>query len=187
MKLKTSVTQPSMTEPPDGDPTRISRLFARFLGLLALYVQAERELEAVESVDPAVSAWPRDAEDRRREVTGTIAAIWTAAVARPVDRPLQRMAKLAGMMIEAETTEAFLTAYTLLDRYSDLFTVAGTDPAALKVRRMLDEAKDRLDDLATLSEHIDPVEVATILAEDAADRVARAAAPATDPSADPWM
>ncbi|MBK4217946.1 hypothetical protein JJJ17_18615 [Paracoccus caeni] len=138
--------------------TTISRAFSRFLGALASYIEAERDIEDVASFDPAFLDWHRDAETARDTVRARIDEIRAAVSTRAEDQPLKRMALLISALINSGSSAEFLSLQMSFKRHAKLFTCAGTDATARRVRQMLYTAGLRLDDLAGLSACVDPAE-----------------------------
>lgn len=145
----------------------ISRHFSCFLGAMAAHVESERDIETVDSFDPAVMAWHRDAEVARGNVIGLINAIQDAEIARIEDVPLKRMAMLTLVMIESDNTFGFQRSFSFLETHSDYFACPGTSAVARRVQQMLRTARDRLQDLHDLTTYVDPLEIP----EDADDSI----------------
>ena len=78
-------------------PTPISALFARLLFSFAEMMARERDLEEIDSFDPAFGAWLTAAERARDSVIDLKRALFGAPIARPEDKPL----KLAGFLLHA--------------------------------------------------------------------------------------
>ena len=158
---------PLVEPPPRYSHSAISRDFSRFLGAMAAHIEAERDIEMVNSFDPAVMAWHRDAEVARGNVIGLINAIQGAEITRVEDIPLKRMAMLTLVMIESDNTFGFQRSFSFLETHSDYFACAGTSVIARRVQQMLRTARDRLKDLHDLTTYVDPLD----LTSDADDRM----------------
>lgn len=150
---KSTVTTPlAATEDPRKGiytPTIIASLFSRFLGALALHIEAERDIQDVDIWDAAFSGWLREAEESLTVVTGFLRQIRDAKVMRASDVPLLRLAILADALIRSQHPDEFLRARSLL-AHRTLFRCVETGPVGRRVRALIDTALLRLDELADL-------------------------------------
>ncbi|TDX19381.1 hypothetical protein, partial [Rhodovulum visakhapatnamense] len=131
------------------------------------YIECERDLEHVDCFDPAFMNWARDAEAARRKTLLLCGDIIRAAICRPEDRPLQRLALLTRALIESETSERFTTLHRALDLHADLFSCPGTTPTLARARHMLNRCHELLDAMAELGEFRDPAEISWAVRSDA--------------------
>ena len=142
---------------PTADPSPIARMFPRFIVALAAYIEAERDAESDWATDPACLEWLRDAERARSTVLCQIQSITDHTLHGHGDFALKAMAMLAGILIRASSTAEFLQAYELLGSHPGAF--AAPTGSSARVQQMLQTARERLADLATLSACVDPYEV----------------------------
>lgn len=130
-------------------PTPISVLFARFLGALALHIEAERDIQDVDVFDAAFSGWLREAEESLTVVTRFLRDIRDAQVMRASDVPLLRLAIVADALLGSEDPNDFLRTRALL-AHRTLFRCAETGPVGRRVVALVKTAVMRLDELADL-------------------------------------
>lgn len=133
-------------------PTPISRTFSELNGALAQYIECERDIECVDSFDPAFANWLTDAEAARHNVLDRIASITTAPISRGADKPLQRISLLTRALITCETGADFTALYAVLGSHGHLFACCENDPVGHRVQLMLEVHQDHLRALADLSE-----------------------------------
>ncbi|WP_444464187.1 hypothetical protein [Rhodobacter capsulatus] len=141
---------------PAADPSPIARMFPRFIVSLAAYIEAERDAESDWATDPACLEWLRDAERARSTVLCQIQSITDQTLRDHGDFALKAMVMLAGILIRASSTAEFLQAYALLGSHPGAF--AAPTGSSARVQQMLQTARERLTDLATLSACVDPYE-----------------------------
>lgn len=130
-------------------PTQITSLFARFLGALALHIEAERDIQDVDVFDTAFSGWLREAEESLTVVTQYLRGIRNAQVMRVSDVPLLRLAILADALLRSEDPDDFLRTRALL-AHRTLFRCVETGPVGRRVTALVKTAVMRLDELADL-------------------------------------
>ena len=135
--------------------TPVSRAFAQLLGTMAVFIEAERDIEDVDVWDPAFRGWLTSAEDALASVTTLLHQIGDAQSQRASDRPLQHMACLYLDLMGSESGEEFCAIRATLPGRAPLLRCCGVDPVARRVRAMLRAAHARLDELATLSAYTD--------------------------------
>lgn len=146
--------------------TPISHTFSELNGALAQYIECERDIECVDSFDPAFANWLTDAEAARHNVLDRIASITTAPISRNADKPLQRISLLTRALITCETGADFTALYALLDCHGHLFACFENDPIGHRVQQMLEVHQDHLHAMADLGEFaedplfVDPTETA---------------------------
>ena len=143
---------------PAADPSQIARMFPRFIVALAAYIEAERDAESDWATDPACLEWLRDAERARSTVLCQIQSITDQTLHGHGDFALKAAAMLASILIRASSTAEFLQAYALLGSHPGAF--AAPTGSSARVQQMLQTARERLADLATLSACVDPYEAA---------------------------
>jgi hypothetical protein len=141
---------------PAPDPSPIARMFPRFIVALAAYIEAERDAESDWVTDPACMEWLRDAERARSTVLCQIRSITDQTLQDLGDFALKASAMLSAILIEASSTAEFLQAYALLGSQPGAF--AAPAGSSTRVKQMLQTARERLADLATLSACVDPYE-----------------------------
>ena len=130
--------------------SRISSHFSRLIIALTTLIEAERDIEDVDVWDPAFDGWLSAAEAARTRVTTLITEIRSTAPARAADRPLARMTLCLDGMLGAETRHDYLHFRKLLDKYAPLFRARGSDVVAYRVNTLLQSARQRVEELATL-------------------------------------
>ena len=133
-------------------PTPISRTFSELNGALAQYIECERDIECVDSFDPAFANWLTDAEAARHNVLDRIASITTAPISRGADKPLQRISLLTRALITCEIGADFTALYALLGSHGHLFACFENDPVGHRVQQMLEVHQDHLHAMADLGE-----------------------------------
>jgi hypothetical protein len=148
--LTTSTLPPADKAPTPFTHTRISALFSRLIVALTTFIEAERDIEDVDVWDPAFDGWLGAAETAQTEVTTLITEIRTTAPVRAADRPLARMTLSLDGMLGAEYRGDYLHFRGLLDKYAPLFRAQGSDVVAYRVNALLQSARQRVEDLATL-------------------------------------
>jgi hypothetical protein len=130
----------------------ISRTFSELNGALAQYIEYERDIECVDSFDPAFANWLTDAEAARHNVLDRIASITTAPISRGADKPLQRISLLTRALITCETGADFTALYAVLGSHGHLFACFENDPIGHRVQQMLEVHQDHLHAMADLGE-----------------------------------
>ena len=130
-------------------PTLIASLFARFLGALAVHIEAERDIQDVDVWDAALSGWLREAEKSLTVVTTFLRHVRDAKVEQASDVPLLRLAILADALLGSEDPDDFQRAHGLL-AHPTLFRCVDPGPVGRRVRALVDTAVLRLDELADL-------------------------------------
>lgn len=150
---KTTFTTPlAATEDPRKGtyaPTLIASLFSRFLGALALHIEAERDIQDVDVWDAAFTGWLREAEESLTVVTTFLRQIRDAKVMRASDVPLLRVAILADALLGSEDPNEFMRFRRLL-AHPTLFRWVEAGPVGRRVCALIDTALLRLDELADL-------------------------------------
>ena len=141
---------------PIPQPSPIARMFPRVIVALAAYIEAERDAESDWATDPACMEWLHDAERARSTVLCQIQSITDQTLHGHGDFALKATAMLAGILIRASSTTEFLQAYELLGSHPGAF--AAPTGSSARVQQMLQTARERLADLATLSACVDPYE-----------------------------
>lgn len=152
MAMTTLTTPLAATEDPCKGtyaPTLIASLFSRFLGTLALHIEAERDIQDVDIWDAAFTGWLREAEESLTVVTTFLCQIRDAKVMRASDVPLLRLAILADALIRSQHPDDFMRARSLL-RHPTLFRFVEPGPVGRRVCALIDTALLRLDELADL-------------------------------------
>ncbi len=132
--------------------TPISRTFSELNGVLAQYIEYERDIECANAFDPAFANWLTDAEAARHNVLDRIASITTAPLSRDADKPLQRISLLTRELITCKTGADFTTLYALLGNHGHLFACFENDPVGHRVQLMLEVFQDHLHAMADLGE-----------------------------------
>lgn len=130
-------------------PTKISVLFARFLGALAVHIEAERDIQDVDVWDAAFTGWLREAEESLKVVKTFLRHIRDAKVMRAADVPLLRLAILADGLIRSADPDDFQRARGLL-AHPSLFRCLEAGTVGRRVDAMVRTAVHRLDELADL-------------------------------------
>ncbi|RGP35196.1 hypothetical protein [Pseudotabrizicola alkalilacus] len=130
-------------------PTLIASLFSRFLGAIALHIEAERDIQDVDVWDAAFTGWLREAEESLKVVKTFLRQIRDAQVVRASDVPLLRLAILADALIRSADAGDFQRACGLLT-HPTLFRCVETGPVGRRVAAMVKTAVLRLDELADL-------------------------------------
>lgn len=141
---------------PIPQPSPIARMFPSVIVALAAYIEAERDAESDWATDPACMVWLHDAERARSTVLCQIQSITDQTLRDHGDFALKATAMLAGILIRASSTAKFLQAYALLSSHPGAF--AAPAGSSTRVQQMLQTARERLADLATLSACVDPHE-----------------------------
>lgn len=122
--------------------------FADLLDALSRHAVAERDIEDVDFWAPAFRHWLTEAEEVFTEVTTLISRIRRADLDRAEDLPLQRVADVIDAMTGSEEPGMFQHLHAWLP--TRLFDCPGASPAARQVRRMLGQARERIDTLSHL-------------------------------------
>lgn len=144
-------------------PTPVSTAFSQLLVALAQHAEAERDIEDVDTWDPAFRAWLTDAEDAFTRVSTLITAIGNAEPIHATDVPLQRMASYVDAMIGSEEPGTFRRLHVLMPRVQAAIHCTEGSASARRVNHMLLTAGLRMDELAGLLSYED------LLPEDADD------------------
>ncbi|TNJ39155.1 hypothetical protein FGE21_19160 [Phaeobacter sp. B1627] len=132
-------------------------------GALAQYIECERDIECVNSFDPAFVAWVSDAETARKNVLDRIASITAAPVSRAADKPLQRISLLTRALITCKTGTDFTALYALLGSHDHFFVCFENDPVGHRVQQMLEVHQDHVHAMADLGEFAeDPLPLAPL-------------------------
>ncbi|PRZ42906.1 hypothetical protein [Tritonibacter scottomollicae] len=153
MANRLATTPPRVTEPRTHFAhSPISRSFSELNGALAQYIEYERDIECVDSFDPAFANWLTDAEAARHNVLDRIASITTAPISRDADRPFQRISLLTRALITCETGADFTALYAVLGSHGHLFACFENDPVGHRVQQMLEVHQDHLHAMADLGE-----------------------------------
>ena len=71
--------------------TPVTRAFAAMLQTLSAYIDSERDLEHIDSFDPAVDNWVADAERNRVAMFAALDRLRDTRLTRALDVPLRRM------------------------------------------------------------------------------------------------
>ncbi|ADO43098.1 hypothetical protein [Ketogulonicigenium vulgare] len=129
--------------------------FGAVMRNLASYIEAERDLEHCDSVDPSCDAWIRDAERARAHVLDAISALHAAPILRAEDMPLRRYAELTQMLIQSDSATQFCAIAALPARFYQLFHCSGPDLTAHRVNLLIAAFDQHLHALATLSDFTD--------------------------------
>lgn len=137
----------------------VSRAFSSLVGAMAVYIEAERDITHARSFDPAFDDWTRDAEAARARVLTLVDAVRSARMTRSEDLPLFRMAMMCYAMIEADSSEEFITAQQVLTSTPSLFTCTSAGAVGWRVRQMLRSCRTRIDEMASLPAHLDPWDI----------------------------
>lgn len=140
----------------------ISRGFSKLLGALASYIEAERDITHAWSFDPAFDEWTRDAEAARTQVLTLIDTVRSARMIRSEDLPLSRMAMMCYALIEAHSTEEFLSAQKVLSETPSLFACLASGTVGWRTRQMLRSAEMRIAEIAGLPTYVDPLEIEAV-------------------------
>lgn len=145
--------------------TPVTRAFAAMLQALSAYIDSERDLEHVDSFDPAVDNWVADAERNRVAMFAALDRLRDTRLTRALDVPLRRMGMVTRLLIDCETSASFFNLLKSVDQHADLFACPGEDPVARRLRQMIDAAKAQLNALAQLAEHSDVIDVDFTISE----------------------
>ena len=138
----------------------MTRAFAAVLQALSAYIDSERDLEHVDSFDPAVDNRVMDTERNRVALFAALDRL-----TRALDVPLRRMGMVTRLLIDCETSASFFNLLKSVDQHADLFACPGEDPVARRLRLMIDAAKTQLNALAQLAEHSDVIDVEFTVSE----------------------
>ena len=148
---------------PKGAPsfhlTPLMQNFRKVTCNFGAYIEAERDLEHCDNWDPACDAWIRDAERARARVLDVLAELNATPLERHEDQPLKRLSKMAQMMIESDTPEAFRNTFQLRDYFPDLFRCADTGPTGRRINQLIAAFQQHLNALSELPDFTDAIEV----------------------------
>ncbi|WP_052362579.1 hypothetical protein [Falsirhodobacter sp. alg1] len=159
MAIHTPIIPPCHSEAvPSFCPSPVTVLFGAMMRNLSAYVEAERDLEHSGSWDPACDAWIRDAERARTRTLDSLAQLDATPLERREDQPLKRLSKMAQMLIESDTPEAFRNTFALQGYFPDLFRCANTSPMGRRTNQMVAAFQQHLNALRTLPDFTDAIE-----------------------------
>ncbi|WP_435165493.1 hypothetical protein [Falsirhodobacter sp. 1013] len=178
MAIHTPIIPPGHSEAaPSFRPSPVTVLFSKVTCNLSAYIEAERDLEHCSNWDPACDAWIRNAERVRTRVLDSLAQLDATPLERREDQPLKRLGKMAQMLIESDTPEAFRNTFALQDYFPDLFRCTDTGPTGRRTNQMVAAFQQHLKALSELPDFMDAIEVdpAEITADDPDYQMAPAA------------
>ena len=138
-------------------PTPVMQRFAALMSNVAAYIEAERDLEHCNSVDPSCDHWIADAEQARKAVLVGLNTLDAAPVHARHDIPLRRYGQLTRLLIESDNPEDFRAVFALPDRFPHHFRCRGSDRAAARVNLLISAFTQHLNALATLCDFNDPI------------------------------
>jgi hypothetical protein len=132
--------------------TRFSTEFAKFLPVLARFIEAERDLEDINhSYDPAYGMWLRDAIAARACLSGYLLNFHAMPIHLPEDRPLRRMAYLIdGMLGHEDPSRPRWLHRQMQTHFFKMFQAPGIGASALHRNAMLNTAYHLVTALAAL-------------------------------------
>lgn len=145
-----SITRPCADEIVYFSHSLVSAKFSRFVGALAVAIEAERDIENGQWCDPAFDGWLAEAEAAWEQATEHCRQTYEAPMVRPSDVPLRRMARHLNWTLGCESQAELRSAQRVIAGHPGLFDWQGSDPVSHRVSLLLSRARGQFDEICSL-------------------------------------